>query len=886
MIKKLFLIICILHYTGILFAQNNGMELDSVANRFSEQLVYFPHEKIYVQTDKSDYLSGERVWLRSHLVDAMNSQPIFMSRYVYVELFNPFDELVKRVKIRHDSTGVYAGYLDLEQELPEGSYTLRAYTRYMRNRDNGTFFRKTINVLDPYSLQIEPVADFTFHENGVEASFRFIDRGSGDTIIPEVVTFKLAGETTQTIDPHDGTGFSKRFSLTGKEGDRNLLLSIIHNGRKYNRYYSIPHAPGDFDVSFHPEGGWLVPGNVCQVAFKGINPSGTGEDISGALYNSKGEEIVKFSSLKLGMGFFNFIPVAGEKYYAVCATRDGETKRFDLPAAEPRARSVNVKPIRNRFLIHIQKGDAAPDDPLSLLIHHKGIVLHHEPCQPQAGSYTFPAEFFPSGISSVLLLDSNQEIISERLVFNIHDGDFAGLEAGLSSPTYKRRQQIALTLQLDDTGATSTHNNIAVSVVDKNAVLPDTTNNLVSTLLLSSELRGHIESPASYFTGKREDQTALDLLMMTQGWRRYDIPNVLKGKIETPGILPEQCQEISGKAEARFFRSMEDGKISLYATLDTLYSMETTVADEKGRFLFEVEYPEGTEITVQSLSKRGGEGNFISLDDVTYPDYTFATLPAGGQSRGHDEPDEQFDIDSYLKQANEEYSQKYGVRTIMLEEVTVTAQKMQQFKKSGYYSPVFSSGLVTTEEIKKRNLSDMQSVLLATSGVVIRGGNNITTTRSNMPMLIVIDDVVFPNFDVLSMNVNDIDNLFVVKDHTSMFGYYPDTSGALVITTSGNAYQRTKSINIDRIRPLGYQQAVEFYSPKYETREQVESSTPDLRTTIYWKPDVQFSRTGEAVVEFYSADTPTTYQVVGEGVTGSGKMVRFTKEIVIESSVK
>lgn len=121
-----------------------------------------------------------------------------------------------------------------------------------------------------------------------------------------------------------------------------------------------------------------------------------------------------------------------------------------------------------------------------------------------------------------------------------------------------------------------------------------------------------------------------------------------------------------------------------------------------------------------------------------------------------------------------------------------------------------------------------------------------------------------------------------------MFGYYPGTSGALVVTTKGSSLQgtRTRSPNIDRLRPLGYQQAAEFYSPKYETGEQVESSTPDLRTTIYWKPDVQFSRTGEAVVEFYSADTPTTYQVVGEGVTGSGKIIRFTKEIVIESSVK
>ena len=49
---------------------------------------------------------------------------------------------------------------------------------------------------------------------------------------------------------------------------------------------------------------------------------------------------------------------------------------------------------------------------------------------------------------------------------------------------------------------------------------------------------------------------------------------------------------------------------------------------------------------------------------------------------------------------------------------------------------------------------------------------------------------------------------------------------------------------------------------------------------------MQFSPTGEAVVEFYSADTPTTYQVIGEGVTGKGKMIQFKEDIVIESSGK
>ena len=73
---------------------------------------------------------------------------------------------------------------------------------------------------------------------------------------------------------------------------------------------------------------------------------------------------------------------------------------------------------------------------------------------------------------------------------------------------------------------------------------------------------------------------------------------------------------------------------------------------------------------------------------------------------------------------------------------------------------------------------------------------------------------------------------------------------------------------------------------RYDTPELQDSPEPDFRTTIYWKPDVHFSQEGEAVVEFYTADTPGTYRIIGEGVTGSGKLISFKEEIKIDRSVK
>ncbi len=863
------------------FAQEITMDVDPLVNRLNEQLISFPHEKIYVQTDKSTYISGERIWLRTHLIDAASNQPIFLSRYVYIELFNPFDELIQRIQVRPDSIGVYAGYIDLEEDLAEGSYTLRAYTRYSRNRGEETFFKKPINVLDPYSLEIEPIPNFIVDHSSIEVNFLFKDRISGDTIVPEIVTFKLSDEITRTIKPKDGVNFNGSFSMK-KRNNRNLLLGIVHEGRMFNRYYTIPYAATDFEVSFYPEGGYLIPGQTCRVGFKSLNPSGLGERVSGVVYNSKNEEVATLTTYKLGMGSFHLSVEPNETYYAVCETRNGVVQRVELPLPEPQARVIGIKRVGDQVVATLVKGGLALDHSLSLLVHHKGMVLYHEPWSTETDSYAFPESAFPSGITSFLLLDNHYNVLSERLIFNISDNDFERLETQLSSPEYKRREQVTLTLELVDNDTVSFYNNLAISVTDKNVVIDDKSSDLISTLLLSSELQGYIESPASYFTGNILDQLALDALMTSQGWRRYDIPKVLKGEIASPDKYPpEQFQEITGRTEA-LLRSMEDGEISLIATLDTLFSAETTTADEKGRFTFNVEYPEGTEITIQSLSKKGSKRNLIYIDPESFPETSFATVPSRSESSSVSDNE----VDAYLKKANDEYSMKHGIRTIMLEEVTVTAQSRQTYKESKFYSPISSSGLMTSEDIEKRKVSSLRSLLVASPGIIVKS-DRVTTTRSDSPVLFVIDDITYEDFfdQLETIDVTSIDNMFIMKDNTFMLGYYPNTSGAVVITTkSGFVQKNTTSPNIGQIQPIGFQQPAEFYSPTYETEEQFESPSPDFRTTIYWKPNVQFSTSGKAVVEFYTADTSTIYQVVGEGVTGEGKIIRFSKDIVVEST--
>ena len=74
-----------------------GIVPDTIINNFNRELYNFPQEKIYLQTDRNIYMSGETMWFRAHLVDALLLKQANASRYVYVTLTSPSGKLLERV---------------------------------------------------------------------------------------------------------------------------------------------------------------------------------------------------------------------------------------------------------------------------------------------------------------------------------------------------------------------------------------------------------------------------------------------------------------------------------------------------------------------------------------------------------------------------------------------------------------------------------------------------------------------------------------------------------------------------------------------------------------------------------------------------------------------
>jgi len=849
---------------------------DSIQNLFLEQLTLYPQEKIYVHTDKSSYVSGDTIWLRVHLVDALLLKQANASRYVYVELINPLSDVVSRVMLRSDSLGYFPGNIKLSGVLPEGSYTLQAYTRFMQNQGEDYFFRKSVYVTDPLSADISPRINFTFGDNKVDAEIYFTDASGENRIVPGACSLftdgNLKGEEKKLLFEQE----SARYSFRVKDVQERpvVLLQTAYKGRYYNRFFRVPLPDDSFDVSFFPEGGHTLLETGFQIAFKALKKNGLHENVKGTVYDDTGQECASFGSGNLGMGQFLMYYFPERTYYAVCTNDQNVSKRFPLPVAE--TDKVALKAIWDNGKLRLSllkpSGFALPSD-VYLVAHLRGVVLYAQPWDEKRDYISFEKGFFPAGIVHLLLIGKDRNILSERLVFSNQKSTIARVNVKPGKAGYQIRDKINLEIQVTDENQAPLSGNFSISVVDKRDVPIDTTSGIISTLLLTSELKGYIESPMSYLQNDdRKTTAALDVLMMTQGWRRYNVPEILKGNLQKELRYPvESSRQFSGRVTG-VFAALKDGNISLIARKDSILGTSFVKPEEDGKFVFtNIDYPDSTQYIIQALRKKGSGLAFIEMDTIeTFSPVVLTPLAA---------PEKHKPEESYPDKANEKYTIEKGMRVINLAEVEIKGQKITRPKTESPYYSVSTSFVLGTEEIERANFMTVFDLLRRLPGVTVSGDE--VYYRRATPM-VILDNIPKENFDYSMLDVNDVSDAFVSPATTVMpiFGAR-GANGAIVINTKhGFVEKNTLNKNIQVFTPIGYQQQVEFYSPVYETEEQRKNTVSDLRSTIYWNPGVRTDSTGIARLSFYSADSPSQYGLVIEGVSSFGHLIYSSKEVI------
>ena len=719
-----------------------------------------------------------------------------------------------------------------------------------------------------------------------------------------------------------------------------LTIWPYQEDRKTKRNTSVRKV-SDFDVSFFPEGGYLIDGYDCCVAFKALGDDGGSVEVAGVVKNDRDEVVDTLRTLHGGMGCLRFTAHTGERYYAECTMAGGKTERFDLPASRNTACVLKILQTEENFTVLPISGRPLPKG-LKLLVHCRGNICYHKPWNYDYASLIFRRSDLPGGILQILLLDKAGNALSERLVFNRGE-ELATTDVQIGG-TLEQRTKVTLAVTATDPDGGPAAGDFSIAVTDRAAVPSATSGSIYSTLLLTSELRGTIETPDWYFEGRDAARVAaLDALLLTQGWRRYDVPELMKKEYVEPQYPLEVGQEITGRISKSglWNRKKKLSRYEMRMIVPSLHYVTKCAVDDTGAFALNgFDFPDSTLYVLRPAAVRGSMPEAtVKVARDSFPEVgTLPRVPAQEQKK------------PYLAQARYYIEQRgqTDMRNILIDTVYVTHHKRLESTRPEHR---LAARTWTAEQIKEAGAGTILDFIARMPGMSVVGrqvsyrgyrpgfmvdgrleetvgemnpvrafrstgmgrnhktqtrlppipdpggwidftGMNYSNTNSaqqstggNKRQIQYIDD--FDNVpDILYYPLEIVSRIDLIEGgNMVLWGVsHWKQAGIISITTKkgkelDDATRTLPARDVEFVSPLGYQTPAEFYAPAYATEKARRSMVPDYRTTLYWNPTVKLDDTGQATVEFYTSDAPADYDITIEGITQTGKIVRTVKII-------
>ena len=300
-------------------------------------------------------------------------------------------------------------------------------------------------------------------------------------------------------------------------------------------------------LHFFPEGGNLISDIHTVVAFKAINEFGYPVDITGIIQAEDSSISIPFKSFHDGMGQVRFKPQFGKKYVAITEI-NGKAERFYLPAVQASGLKLTIQEKKGSKLFIVSR-----DKRQQLNINNFKVVAQINNSVVYEKDFYFGSHYavqgiiitdsLPSGILHVTIFNNEDAPMLERLTFVNNREYEAGVTLSLLKHGINPREINTLEFDFPDLAQRS----CSVAVTDYQADSAIGKENIISSILLSSDLKGSIYNPGYYFSSQNDSvKTALENLMLTHGWRRFNWKKVLQNEYPEPEKVDEFLINISG----------------------------------------------------------------------------------------------------------------------------------------------------------------------------------------------------------------------------------------------------------------------------------------------------------------------------------------------------
>ena len=891
-------------------AEESVAKLATYALRINYFNQLCPQEKVYLHLDNTAYFQGETIWYAANVVDATTGGEA-KSKVLYVELLSPTGVVLKQQKLKvvdgrcHGSFSLIDTSVEEAVALrgaigyPSGYYQIRAYTRAMLNFDDAGVFSRVIPV----------------------------------------------------------------YKAPEEEGDYADPVMRQYNGKETNRPEPKRSEKLDkFNMTFYPEGGHLINGLPSRIAFKATDKQGHGVDIE-ALTDNNGNTL----SIPLqhnGMGSFSLTP--DKTIRKVQAIYEGKKYTFTLPEPEPEgctlqvlrstSQQVNESTSRDSLIVNFSAAGLPATKLLAYTLTSQGrchavdtLTVGARGC-----TRTLSTAGLPTGVYQLTLFDAEGAVYAQRLFFVDNGIPTETVSVTADRADYRPFDEIRLNLQVTPPlGGEGGGRSFSLAVRDAADYGTAYRDDIRTYILLSSELKGLIEDPAWYFERLSDYQTnrladnspasepspkhssdslksvslkskkdALDLLMMVQGWTRYNWRQMAGVEPFEIRHYTESQLVVDGWAFSRIKETpLADVKIAVRLTsLDRQHQQETTVTtDSLGYWSVGVEDFEGEwdlyMETRQKEDKSGNKTTRVRLErsskpalyaytplETWLPAYTWSTDSMLTVEEAEDS-EYQLPSDSHLLEEVEITGRRKYIdyltfkafdaekdAELILDEGNYTYKVEDYLREKGYDVQVSTGdvGDLTDSndyemDIDNRRIKYFQKLVQAAPinnrrvfWYIHEGKKNRTAPSyfagyaldlEEVKSIIVYDD---PWYYANAQSLNGMFTLDEIKQIASSSGDGLAT-GMYIVDIELNPARKRRTYVDKNARSTsfeGYTPVMEFYAPTYPNGPV--QGDKDYRRTIYWNPEVTTDADGYASVSFFNNGYSRALTISAEGLTKEG----------------
>ncbi len=662
----------------------------------------------------------------------------------------------------------------------------------------------------------------------------------------------------------------------------------------------IEIKPGDskYDLQILPEGGHLITGTTNTVGVRLTDQNGRGVKIfKGEVLENGNTVLSDVFTNTYGVGRFK-LSMLPEKSYVFRATLENGSvmqKKLPLPKEKGIAMSIN-NILGDKLIISLSTNlntlDEISGDKFYLAIHRDGLMtLNSFEMRGESKTLKIDKSKLLPGTNIVTLFNEKLQPISERLVFNYQKANIA--TASVSLAEVKKGRKDSIGIKIDVLSKNTTPMSLSVSALPNSSIANTTSRSIVHGFLLGPYLKTPVEDSNRYFSEiTRIKEYELDLILLTQGWSRYDWENIFEGE---PVI--EHPFEFGINAIGKLDTKLRKGESLALLQKSPNPMLFIELKDSTDFTITDLLLQNGDKMKFAIKKKRGGlrkpsitvdfQGFDNNIDSITTVEASTKLL-------------ETFTSDQKKGQ------KVYLVRPqdlIKLDEVVLTEQKKdkQLIRKHPLVNEAFQGYKIGEKEIK-RNVFLLDFIekngfsvdfIVQTGAVVIRNrrpntgqvflasqtnGQGLLLNRNVGSVRVYDDDFLVNDLtQLLNVPMNQIDEVYFERNGLSGDSF--DSSGGVIriYRKEGPSAKLSSPSFVEKLVENSFTRPKEFYRPKYVSSE---STVFENFGVLHWEPQLFTNEDGETELKIPNSNLSSVRFFI-EGMGEDGTLLSHTQEVLL-----